>query len=162
MLVICKAWAYFGTWHFGKRHFGMDISSSWTFWQVDFLAPRTIRQMDISSLWMFWPGDFLACGLFGTSTFGMETLPHWDILAWIFQRSGCFGTHFGICITLYGAKIYMSICWNIPVTKCTSPVTSQAGTSMVLKNSCAETSLCQNCPYYRMNFGDRLFFDNKK
>ena len=40
-----KSWAYFGTWHFGKRHFGTDISSR------GFFSTRTFQHWYISAQW---------------------------------------------------------------------------------------------------------------
>ena len=95
--ILRMVWAYFGTWHFGKRHFGTDISSRWifatrTFWHGYFLAP-----------WMFWHGDVTALGHFGTWTFR-----HMEISA---QGHWCRNVYFA----LHSSKMYM--CQNVHVLK---------------------------------------------
>ena len=72
---------------------------------MDILACLLFGPTDIPANGHFITVDVLAWGLFGMWTFrdkdflpflawghsGMETLAHWDMLAWIFQQSGCFG-----------------------------------------------------------------------
>ena len=71
-----KSWAYFGTWHFGKRHFGTDISSR------GFFSTRTFCHENISTLVYFGTMDNLEQECYSTGTF-----QHKDVSA-----HGHFGT----------------------------------------------------------------------
>ena len=54
-LIIWKAWAYFGTWHFRRRHFGTAFSArgyfgTRTFWHGYFLALRMFLHGNVMAL----------------------------------------------------------------------------------------------------------------
>ena len=53
LLFLNTCWASFGTWHFGKKHFGTDICVS----------------IDVSGLCMFWLRRHVAQGCYGTGKF---------------------------------------------------------------------------------------------
>ena len=109
--------------HFGKSHFGTDVSSR------EHFGTCTIRRCRRSGRWTFQHGNISTWGLFGTRTFrheefsaqehfGTGTFRHGDILA-----HGHFGTVAqvpkclcrNVHIALQGAKI--SMCWNVQVPK---------------------------------------------
>ena len=99
------AWAYFGTWHFGTKQFGADISSQGLF------GMRTFRHENILAWVYFSTIDVSTQGCYGTMQSNI------DILAQVPLCENVPVWHECPC-----AK--MSLCWNILVSKCSSAVTS--------------------------------------
>ena len=109
---IIPPWPYFGTWHFGKRHFGLDISSpghfgSCIFWPCGrtgtctfCLHWRFFRHRDFLAVGHLGTRNFRHHGHFSTGYFGSWTFQHMAILApckaiWMFRHS-----HLGTCATV--------------------------------------------------------------
>ena len=125
MLVICKAWAYFGTLHFGKRHLGMDISSSLKFWPHGHSSGKlTFHHCGCFGMGTFWQVDFSGQG-------------HGDILAWGQCTIGIFWLRYfnEVDALTYEhiSECYFVWCQNLPVHLLKYPCDElyQAGISMV-------------------------------
>ena len=121
-------------WHFGKRHFGTDISSpghfgTCTFWPCRCTHTWTFHLHGHFNARTFWHGDILAQGIFI------------DIVHWITSS-----VHGG-----FGADVsaHVLLCWNVHVPKCLHAKTSIAKKSLcrkgpVPKSPCTEKSLYRN------------------
>ena len=103
-----KSWAYFGTWHFGKRHFGTDISSR------GFFSTRTFCHENISTLVYFGTMDNLEQECYSTGTFQHKDVSaHWHFGTWTFWHCAKQHRHFYTDIL---AQVPLS--QNVLVPKC--------------------------------------------
>ena len=97
LLFLNMCWASFGTWHFGKKHFGtdicvsIDVSGLCMFWLRRHVAQGCYGTgkfwcSNIVVPWMFWHGDIMAKG-----NFGMGIFPHcWRFGTGMFQHLNPF------------------------------------------------------------------------
>ena len=148
--MLWKASHHFGTWDFGKSHFGTDVSSG------NILACAPFVTADIPADRLFNTGtfrhrDFLARGIFGVSNFRPKNI----------SAQGLFGTwtswhsSTGTEISVPKCPYWFASRQNIHVLKC--PCTEMflsrrfliskipcAWKLLMLKHSHVETSICQN------------------
>ena len=123
---------HFGTEHFGKSHFCMDVSSPEHF---DTCTTWRCRR---SGRWTFQHGNISNWGLFGTRNFR-----HRNILArGNFDTCTFWHSSTGAEMSVPKRPYCFARCQNIHVLKCTGTKISHAEMFMAAKTPCAKMSPC--------------------
>ena len=123
----------FGTWHFGRRHFGTDISSKGLFSTCSFC------HKNILAPWM-WNRDMMALGYFGTRIFR-----HMDVLDHVHFGNVHSNTNTSAQTFWHGCPCAkLSFFWNILVSKCSNAKTYPCQNVHGFEKYRAQMYLCWN------------------